>query len=146
MGKKRKGTYLTVRRADPSPAREKKVEPGELFRPGSAKGAPRPGRSTAVHAGEGVSDGAMAARPLHHLRSRLLLLLALLRGEDRNAAQRERGKSQMASRVRGPWPEKVFVRPKRSDGRRMRSDGHGRTGQLAAQAGACGRAALLAQA
>ena len=75
-----------MRRADPSVAREKKAERGELFCLGSAKGAPRPSRSTVAR--EGAGDGAMAARSTTSLAR---LLLAALRRE----AKREKGQKTM---------------------------------------------------
>ena len=58
-----------MRRVDPAPTREKKDEPGELFRPGLAKGrhgqAARRRRAHplgSTHADEGAGDGTMAPR------------------------------------------------------------------------------------
>jgi len=45
-----------------------------------------------------------------------------------------------------PRPELGFIRPKQSDGRRIRSNGAGCMGPRAAQAGGARRGTLLAQA
>ena len=86
-----------MRRADPSPAREKKAEPRELFRPGSAKGAPWLGRSIAARSPARERARRRGGRRRCHgrLLHRFARLVAARYAEERGEEERKDRKRMM---------------------------------------------------